>query len=104
MITDTTPTQTNNFLIMKNELPYSCRYYSIYFIASSVIILMLVAGFNYLVDPYRIYDTPVIDGFSNVKLTTGDRVYKTVKLAHQPMDAAILGTSRAGALRPDHPV
>ena len=65
--------------------------------------MVLVSVFNYLVDPYQIYNTPAVAGFNNVKSDTW-RVYKTVFLARQPMDVAILGTSRAGSLRPDHSV
>lgn len=67
--------------------------------------LLLVGGFNALVDPYALFGGPSIAGFNAVKplLPNHLRIHKTYRVSdHQPR-ALVLGTSRAARIDPLHP-
>lgn len=67
---------------------------------------MVFIGFNYLIDPYNIWDSPKINGVNTAKSEWAlhERIYKTVGLAQHQADTVILGTSRSDiGLDPSHP-
>ncbi|MFM2409024.1 MAG: hypothetical protein RL358_1766 [Pseudomonadota bacterium] len=83
---------------MRNHLFHIC--------IGTFIALVALAGFNYLIDPYNIWNSPKIRGLNTAQseLGTHERIYKTVGLARHPADTVILGTSRSDiGLNPDHP-
>lgn len=66
----------------------------------------LVASFNYLVDPYRFFDTTDRPGLNEYRqrFFYGQYVSKPYALREQAPEAVILGVSRAGSsLATDHP-
>ncbi len=75
------------------------------FALSVPIIIALVALFNYFIDPYRVYDSPKIDGINVNKPAVAShlRMSKAYQVRHLKPAAIILGTSRAEfGLDPDH--
>lgn len=69
--------------------------------------VLLVGGFNALVAPYAITDSPRIEGFNAFKPEIPDnlRIHKLYQVAKVKPQSLILGTSRAGSgLDPLHPV
>ncbi len=65
-----------------------------------------IAVFNYLVDPYRFFDTPDRPGINEYRqrFFYGQYVSKPYTLREQAPEAVILGVSRAGSsLATDHP-
>ncbi len=82
------------------------RNYVIRICISSLIAFVAFAGFNWLVDPYKIWNAPNIHGINTAKseLAIHERIYKTVGLAQHPTNTVILGTSRSDiGLNPNHP-
>lgn len=80
--------------------------YLAYLFGATLAIMLLIGGFNWLVDPYRIFGGPVIDGFNALKpaIAKNQRIFETVSVARKPPQAIILGTSRADVgLDPEHP-
>ncbi len=72
----------------------------------TLIAFISFAGFNWLIDPYEIWNSPKISGVNTAKseLAIHERIYKTVGLARHPADTIILGTSRSDiGLNPEHP-
>ena len=69
-------------------------------------ILMVAAGFNWLIDPYGIFGTPQIMGINSNK-TEGanyERVYKAFDIQRKQPATLIIGNSRTlYGLNPDHP-
>ena len=66
-----------------------------------------LAGFNWLVDPYRIFGSPKIAGLNDIKTKLADheRVFKTTNLLKQNPEVAFLGTSRTDiGLSPLHEI
>ena len=73
---------------------------------ATFIALVAIAGFNWLVDPYGIWNSPKIRGVNTAQseLAIHERIYKTVGLARHPADTIILGTSRSDiGINPNHP-
>ncbi len=71
-----------------------------------VLLLVLLASFNWLVNPIRLFTAPDIPGFTAYKTSFffDTFVSKPYIVSRDRPDAVILGTSRAGAsLRTDHP-
>jgi hypothetical protein len=66
--------------------------------------LLLVAAFNRVVNPYGLFDGPVIDGVNREKPETNNRqrISKAYQLRYLKPQAIILGTSRANALDARH--
>lgn len=82
---------------MRNHLIHIC--------VATLITLALLTGFNCLIDPYNIWNSPKIRGVNAAKseLAIHERIYKTVGLARHPVDTVILGTSRSDiGLNPNH--
>lgn len=70
------------------------------------VFVLIVAGFNGLVDPYKLWHVLEIKGFNSDKteLMSHERIFKIVGVAHQPGSIAILGTSRSrSGLDSKHP-
>lgn len=67
--------------------------------------LLLVAGFNRVVNPYGIFSGPEIAALNRDKpeTLTRQRMSKAYGVASRKPEAIILGTSRALALDPEHP-
>ena len=66
-----------------------------------------LAGFNWLVDPYRIFGSPKIAGLNDIKTKLADheRIFKTTNLLKQNPEVAFLGTSRTDiGLSPLHEI
>lgn len=83
---------------MHNQIIHIC--------ISTLIALAIFSGFNWLVDPYKIWNPPAIQGVNTVKPALGshERIYKAVSLARYPANTIILGTSRSDiGLNPNHP-
>jgi hypothetical protein len=61
-------------------------------------LILLVAGFNYIVDPYRVYSPDMSYGFNNnkTKANSKERVIKPYRVSHLKPDTVILGMSSAG--------
>ncbi|MGJ0485325.1 MAG: hypothetical protein ACR65R_12490 [Methylomicrobium sp.] len=79
--------------------------YLTHLLASTFFLLATTAALNWFVNPYAIFDSPQWPGINEAKpaLLTNWRIYKLVGYVHRPMDALILGTSRAHAgLSPKH--
>lgn len=73
---------------------------------STLVTLLVFALFNWVVDPYKIWNPPLIQGVNTVKpaLDSHERIYKAVGLARHHADMIILGTSRSDiGLNPNHP-
>ncbi len=73
---------------------------------ASAVFLIVVAGLNGMVDPYKIWNVLEIKGINSEKseLAAHERIFKTVGLAQQPANTIILGTSRSDiGLDPTHP-
>lgn len=82
------------------------RRYLFHLSTASVLALALAVGCNWLADPYAIFGSPRIAGFNAAKpaIETHGRIFKMVGYLDQPIDALILGTSRAqNGLNPKHP-
>ena len=60
------------------------------------LIVLLVGGFNLIVDPYDIFDSPKIEGFNANKpeIESIQRVYKAIKQNSAKTDILLIGTSR----------
>ena len=54
-----------------------------------------VAGFNYFIDPYGIFQTPTIQGINQAKteITKHERLYKKIRLSVEKPQAVLLGNS-----------
>jgi len=79
----------NNYLIYKKYL----KKISI----TILCLLLVVAGFNYLVNPFGIYEPPAIEGVNGryPAASTFARLYKLEAIKRHKPDTLILGTSRA---------
>lgn len=66
--------------------------YFLHFCLATMLLVATMAGFNYRVDPYAIYqdatgaDTPI--------RVMNERIFKTVRLTHSHADTVFIGTSR----------
>jgi hypothetical protein len=67
-----------------------------HFCLSAILIASAMLAFNWYVDPYAIFRTPDAEHInSNAKqLVLNERVFKTVRLARQKTDIALIGSSR----------
>jgi len=76
---------------MKNEFNFLK-----YSLLSCFFILILAASFNFIIDPYSIFDTWLIDGINSSKYGAGNRtsISKTYMVANYNPETIILGTSR----------
>lgn len=75
-------------------------------LASGVLLLLLLAASNVLMDPYLVYGTPRLEGINRYKTRFfyGQFEAKPRLLRETSPQHLILGTSTAGgSLRPDHP-
>ncbi len=75
-------------------------------LVATFIVLVAIPGFNWLANPYGIWNSPKILGVNTAQseLAMHERIYKTVGLARHPADTIILGTSRSDiGLNPNHP-
>ena len=67
------------------------------------IFIFLISLFNYVVDPYGIYDSKVFD-FEKIRQDNKIRLVKAVKIEQIKPVSIVLGTSRADyGYNPDHP-
>lgn len=80
------------------------RRYLTHLTASGLLALTLAAVINWLADPYAIFGAPSIPGFNVAKpaVATNGRIFKMAGYLYRPMDALILGTSRALNINPKH--
>lgn len=81
------------------------RGYLTHLLASTTLALALTAAFNWFADPYAIFGGPRFPNINEAKplVTDNVRIFKMVGYLHHPMDALILGTSRAHVgLNPKH--
>lgn len=83
------------------------RGYVRHLLGFSIFLIVALAGFNWLMDPYKIWNAPQIKGVNAVKprIATNERIFKIVGLAKHPAEVVILGTSRSDiGLNPNHEV
>jgi hypothetical protein len=76
-------------------------------IASASSVIITLAGFNLLIDPYNLFGAPHINGFNSVKsvIASKQRVYQTVELLDRCPEVLILGTSRSNiGINPSNPI
>lgn len=81
------------------------RNYIIHISIATLVALVVLAGFNWLIDPYNIWDAPEIQGVNRFKSELGshERIFKIVGLARRHANTVILGTSRSDiGLNPSH--
>jgi hypothetical protein len=81
------------------------RRYLTHLLASATLALASTAAFNWFTDPYAIFGSPRLPNINEAKplVTDNIRIFKMVGYLHHPMDALILGTSRAHVgLNPKH--
>jgi len=67
-------------------------------------LLTLIAGFNWLANPYLLFNSPDIEGFNKIKTEPFYKqlVFKPYQIKSQPYRTVIFGSSRAGiALDPE---
>ena len=78
--------------------------YLVRLLATTTLLLLLVAGFNALVDPYGLYHLVAIEGFNREKTESknNDRMHKARMVSLTRPDAIIISSSRGFALYPDH--
>ena len=82
------------------------RKYTVRLVLVTLCLLLIVAGFNWVVNPYRVFDSPVIEGFNALKpqLITHILMSKAYSVRAIKPQSIILGTSRADAgIDPNHP-
>jgi len=67
--------------------------------------LLLIAATNWLVNPYGVFNSPVLEGINTYKteIHTRERMNKTYRVNRIKPDTIILGTSRALVLDAQHP-
>ena len=69
--------------------------YFIQCVVSACVMLVLVAITNWLVDPYSIYQSPIIERFNSQKsITNNERIFEITDLLRVQPQALIIGTSR----------
>lgn len=81
--------------------------FSIKILVFASTIVLFIGGFNWLVDPYDIFDSPKIDGFNVNKpeTETKQRPYKAIKLLKQKPETVFFGTSRTDrGIDPDNKI
>lgn len=81
------------------------RGYLRHLLGFSIFLIVALAGFNWLMDPYKIWNAPQIRGVNAAKpqIAVNERIFKIVGLAKQPAEVVILGTSRSEiGLNPTH--
>jgi len=68
------------------------------------IFMIVTIGFNWLMNPYGIYDSPEIEGLNKLKpeFSTHLRIAKAWTVYKQKPDGIILGSSRSEILNPNH--
>jgi len=78
--------------------------YSINVLLSLLAVLLLIAGINWLVNPFDIFYSAEIEGFNKYKPALGryERLSKTYQLRKLKPDYIILGSSRALAVPADY--
>ena len=71
--------------------------FNLFFLGTIVSSLILVGIFNFLVDPYGIFGSPLIPKFNvrKVEKENYDRLYKVADIIHLRPKTIILGSSRA---------
>lgn len=76
--------------------------YSINLLTSVLVVMVFVAGFNWLVNPYEIFDSPEIEGFNKNKseIERFTRLSKTYKVKNKQPELLFLASSR-GLVVPD---
>ena len=81
---------------------YELKKYSIYLLSYILLILLSVAGFNWFINPYDIYESPVIEGVNKYKseVERHTRLSKVYQLEKLKPDAVLLASSR-GLVVPD---
>lgn len=81
--------------------------YVTHLVAASVIFIGLLVTVNKVIDPFWIYDSPLIYGLNKIKpeLKTNQRVFEITRLLNKPPQILILGTSREDSgISPDYPL
>ena len=71
--------------------------YLIQVVFFSLLMAAGLAGFNWLINPYKIWNPPTISGINSglFQLPFKERIYKIVALLKNPKDIVILGSSRS---------
>jgi len=67
--------------------------------------LVLIGGFNWLIDPYAIFNSPLMQGVNERKTeaTTRQRLSKAYEVIRKKPATLVMGDSRALALATEHP-
>jgi hypothetical protein len=82
------------------------KHYGLLLLCAAVLPLTLLAGFNYIIDPYQLLGAPLIDGVNARKTLLFSKLAITKPYTFYASDhsSLILGSSRAGAaIDPAHP-
>lgn len=82
------------------------RKHVIYICVITIILLVMFVCFNWIIDPYKIWDVPEIPGVNTSRglVQTHQRIQKTIGLSRHQGNTFILGTSRSNnGLDPTHP-
>ncbi len=84
--------------------------YQKFYLTFFLITLMPILGasiFNYIIDPYGIFNSPKLQKFNDAKIKKddNDRLFKTVDIIKRKPDTIILGSSRTKqGINPENPV
>ena len=75
---------------------YELKKYSIYLLSCILLILLSIAGFNWFINPYEIYESPVIEGVNKYKseVERHTRLSKVYQLEKIKPDTVLLASSR----------
>jgi hypothetical protein len=82
------------------------KHYGLLLLCAVLFPLALLAGFNFIIDPYQLLGAPAIDGVNAKKTVLFSKLGLTKPYAFYASDhtSLILGSSRAGAaIDPAHP-
>lgn len=85
---------------------FSTRKYLLCLVATTFLVLAVAAAFNWVMNPYNVFDPPVLKGVNDRQpfLHSQERFYKACAVIRQQPQTVILGSSRADiGLSPQHP-
>ncbi|KIC72488.1 hypothetical protein DB41_KK00140 [Neochlamydia sp. TUME1] len=88
-----------NFFIINSNMPDKNHYlFLTAFFIATLIALISIVSFNYLIDPFDYFKPPIIVGFNDKKLeSTQERFDKAAKIIVKKPTAIMLGSSRVRA-------
>ncbi|GAX42411.1 AMP-dependent synthetase and ligase [Tolypothrix sp. NIES-4075] len=84
-------------------------YQQFYWVVVSVVLLLVlsIASFNWVVDPYGVLNSPIVQGFNQLKPEQihHERLFKAIEIIHLKPQIIFFGTSRTKrGLDPRHPI